>query len=160
MSCEVRLALGSNLGDREAHLESARIHIGQSILQLMECSPIHETDPVGPPQGPYLNQILRGDCELDPPALLARCKAIEHALGRKRVEHWGPRIIDIDILTFGQLQWQDESLTIPHPGIADRLFVLAPWAELEPEFEVPVLTTTVEQLLDRLNNRIPEESGR
>ncbi|PCJ14451.1 MAG: 2-amino-4-hydroxy-6-hydroxymethyldihydropteridine diphosphokinase [Planctomycetota bacterium] len=157
---EVRLALGSNLGDREAHLESARVLIEDSIVQAMECSPVHETEPVGPPQGPYLNQILRGCTELDPAVLLARCQAIECSLGRKRVERWGPRIIDIDILTLGQLQWRDDSLTIPHPGIGERIFVLAPWAELEPEFEVPVLGKTVQQLLEHLHHRIPEESGR
>jgi len=156
---EVRLALGSNLGDREMHLESARGLIGDSILTNMQCSAIHQTEPVGPPQGRYLNQVIRGNYDQEPLSLLQQCQAIEHALGRKRTQRWGPRTIDIDILTFGQLQWQDESLTIPHPRIEERYFVLAPWAQLEPEFEVPTLARTVQQLLDRLQDRIPEETG-
>ena len=154
MSCEVRLALGSNLGDREAHLESARIHIEQSILQSMECSPIHETDPVGPPQGPYLNQILRGNCELDPPALLARCQAIEHALGRKRVEHWGPRIIDIDILLYGDLVVDTAALRIPHIYLTCRDFVLRPLSELAPEWPVPPDNITVAAHLETMTSNL------
>ncbi len=155
---EVRLALGSNLGDRAAHLESARCQLESSLLTQMRCSPICETEPVGPPQDAYLNQIVRGNCELDPPALLQRCQSIENSLGRIRRERWGPRTIDIDILTFGQMSWQDESLTIPHPRIEERVFVLEPWAQLEPGYLVPRLEKTVQQLLDLLPRRSPEEA--
>ena len=158
MSQEVRLALGSNLGDRAAYLESARCHIEGSILTEMCCSSIEETEPVGPPQGRYLNQIVRGNCDLDPPSLLQRCQSIEASLGRKRLEHWGPRTIDIDILTFGQLHWQEESLMIPHPRIEERIFVLEPWAQLEPGFVVPGLEKTIHQLLDQLQHRTLEET--
>lgn len=156
---EVRLALGSNLGDRAAYLESARSHIERSILSDMQCSPVLETEPVGPPQDRYLNQVIRGKCDLAPSSLLEKCQSIENELGRERKERWGPRTIDIDILTLDQLQYQDEFLKIPHPGIKDRLFVLEPWAQLEPNFLIPGLQQNVQQLLERLQGRIPEETG-
>ncbi|MGE4619937.1 MAG: 2-amino-4-hydroxy-6-hydroxymethyldihydropteridine diphosphokinase [Planctomycetota bacterium] len=161
MSREViRLALGSNLGDRETLLDSARTLLADTVLDELECSPVFETEPVGPAQGLYLNQVIRGVCDCDPVSLLGRCQAIENSLGRIRQERWGPRTIDIDILTYGEIEWRDESLTIPHPGIAERSFVLLPWALLEPQFEVPVLGKTVEQLLQLLGEEIPEGTER
>jgi len=150
MQVPVRLALGSNLGDREDHLRMARRLIEDQLLAKMKSSPIHETEPVGPPQGKYLNQVVSGESSLTPREVLLSCLQIEKQLGRERTELWGPRIIDIDILTYGDEQIEEPSLRIPHPRLVERSFVLAPWADLEPEFIVPVHQLSVAELLRAL----------
>ena len=159
MSISVRLALGSNLGDREGNLKQARQLLSENLISDLEISPIHETEPVGPPQGKFLNQIVRGTCSVEPREALEICLAIEKQMGRERTELWGPRSIDIDILTFGQQQVTEDSLTIPHPRLAERSFVLAPWRDLEPEFIVPIYGKTVSELFLNLQSSLPGASG-
>ena len=146
----VRLALGSNLGDRERLLQQARELIEERLLTNLCCSPIHETEPVGPPQGRYLHQVIRGESSVGALEALQICLGIELQMGRERMEQWGPRSIDIDILTFGDQQVSEPKLTIPHPRLAERSFVLAPWADLEPDFVVPVFGRSVGDLLAAL----------
>ena len=161
MSPDLRLALGSNIGDREGHLADAREWIATPLMQEMEVSPVEETVAIGPPQAPYLNQVVRGISRFqDPLELLDRCQEGERLLGREGGERWGPRIIDIDILTLGTLQLQQPALDLPHPRIRERMFVLSPWAKLEPDFRIPPGQETVQQLLDQLLNHQLEEPSR
>jgi 2-amino-4-hydroxy-6-hydroxymethyldihydropteridine diphosphokinase len=159
MSIPVRLALGSNLGDREELLQQARDLIEERLLTGLVCSPIHETDPVGPPQPKYLNQIVRGECEVSAMDALQICLGIEKQMGRERTLQWGPRSIDIDILTFGDQQISETMLTIPHPRLMERSFVLAPWADLEPNFVVPVTGRSVADLLAALPSSLRGTAG-
>ncbi len=153
MQPEVRLALGSNLGDRHDHLARARESLMMHCLRDMHVSPILETVAIGPVQGAYLNQVVRGWCRFDDArTLLERCLAIEKELGRVRGERWGPRTIDIDLLTFGEEVIEEEGLIVPHPRIGEREFVLAPWAQLEPGYMIPPGTATVLQQLDQLRS--------
>jgi len=155
----VRLALGSNLGDREGNLDQACKLIEELLLSEMSSSPIHETEPVGPPQGRYLNQILSGVCSMQPQEALQMCLGIEKQMGRERIEPWGPRIIDIDILTYGEEHVSENSLRIPHPRLAERSFVLAPWADLEADFVVPVHGRSVAELLNALPTSVNGSAG-
>jgi 2-amino-4-hydroxy-6-hydroxymethyldihydropteridine diphosphokinase len=124
------LALGSNLGDREAFLRAA-----VDALPVVAESQVFETDPVGGPdgQGAYLNMVVAVDTTLDPHELLRWCQETERQAGRERVEHWGPRTLDIDILFYDDVQLDDPGLSIPHPRLAERRFVLAPLHEVAPE---------------------------
>jgi 2-amino-4-hydroxy-6-hydroxymethyldihydropteridine diphosphokinase len=145
------VGLGANLGDRIVSLREAvrLLGSGQGIL-VKRCSPVYETEPVGgPPQGRFLNAVLAMEIDLAPELLLERCKAVENAMGRERIEHWGPRTIDIDILLYGDSIVRSKTLVIPHPRMHERAFVLAPFADLAPGVVHPVLGVTVNELLDR-----------
>lgn len=157
MDWGVRLALGSNMGDRDSHLAAARELIAERVLQEMEWSPIHQTEAVGPPQGRYLNQVVKGvSRHQDPVRLLEECLQIETDLGRVRELRWGPRVIDIDLLTFGSIERDEPPLTLPHPRIHQRSFVLAPWAQLEPEFQITAGGKTVLELLQQWSPPVVE----
>jgi len=126
------LALGSNLGDRYAHLEAAVVSLGD-LGVVAEGSPIYETAPVGgPEQGPYLNAVVALDTEMSARELLNGLFAIETSLGRVRTERWGPRTLDLDILTYGDETIHELGLTVPHPEIRNRRFVLTPLADVVP----------------------------
>jgi 2-amino-4-hydroxy-6-hydroxymethyldihydropteridine diphosphokinase len=118
------IALGSNLGDRDAHLRFARDEIGRlPDTRVLAASDIEETAPIGPiAQGPYLNQMLAVETTLDPRALLAALHRIEQARGRTRLERWGPRTLDIDIVLFATQTVEEHDLTVPHPELASRDF--------------------------------------
>ena len=124
------LGLGSNLGDRAAHLRRAVA----ALEDVVGVSPVFETDPVGgPEQGPYLNLVVELDTTLDPRGLLARCAALESAAGRVRKERWGPRTLDADVLWVDGQQVDEPDLQVPHPRMWERRFVLAPLAALAPD---------------------------
>lgn len=125
------LALGSNLGDREAYLRLAVA----SLPGLVAASSVYETDPVGGPggQGPFLNMVVVLETVLDPYALLRRCRQIEALASRQRTVYWGPRTLDIDVLFYDDIRIEDELLTIPHPRLHQRRFVLAPLQDVAPE---------------------------
>ena len=124
------VALGSNLGDRWAHLRT-----GVSYLpDVAGLSGVYETEPVGgPSQGPYLNMVAELYTEASPQDLLRAARAAEAAAARVRVERWGPRTLDVDILLVGELQITSPDLVVPHPRMWDRGFVLVPLEELAPE---------------------------
>lgn len=124
------VALGSNLGDREANLRFAVEH----LPGLRQLSGVYETDPVGGPdnQGPYLNMVAEVETRLDPYALLAVCRRIEAGAGRERKVRWGPRTLDLDVLQYEDVRIESDELTIPHPRMWERRFVLAPFAEIAP----------------------------
>jgi 2-amino-4-hydroxy-6-hydroxymethyldihydropteridine diphosphokinase len=125
------LALGSNLGDRRAHLQFAI----DSLPDVVAVSSIHETAPVGGPegQGPYLNAVVQLDTELSPRELLDWCRRLEDAAGRVRTERWGPRPLDVDVLLVGDLVVDEPDLVVPHPRMWERDFVLMPLKELAPD---------------------------
>lgn len=154
------LGLGSNLGDRKQYLRRA-IHALERHAQIRvrEFSSVYETEPWGVEDQPdYLNIVAAIATDLSPLALLSLAKDIEHELGRERTIRWGPRIIDIDILTYGDTVadlWDEESgreLSIPHPSMEERAFVLGPLVEIAPSFVHPKHKTPIQELLDDLGD--------
>ncbi len=147
------LGLGSNLGDRSASIEEAcaRLRAAPGIVGF-ERSPVYETAPVGgPPQSAFLNAAARVVTTLTPQALLACCLAIETAMGRVRSTRNAPRIIDLDVLVYGDRIVSERDLVIPHPLLAVRRFVLAPLADLAPELIPPGASRPVRELLAGLD---------
>lgn len=128
----VLLALGSNLGDRDAYLAAAREALSKAGVALVRESRVAETEPVGITNQPrFKNQVLEGDTTLEPRALLERVKRIEEELGRQARERWGPREIDIDILRYDNRTVDEPGLHIPHPELQNRPFLLELIGELE-----------------------------
>jgi 2-amino-4-hydroxy-6-hydroxymethyldihydropteridine diphosphokinase len=128
----VYIALGSNLGDRRANLEFARIAIARiEGSQILAETRVEETEPIGPTQPAYLNQMLAVATSLSPKNLLVKLHAIEQGCGRERRERWGPRTLDLDIVRFGNRMLKTPDLTIPHPEIPNRDFWMREIAELE-----------------------------
>ncbi len=124
------LGLGSNLGDREATLRAAVA----ALPDLVAVSPVYETEPVGgPEQGAYLNAVAELDTDRSPHELLELCRSLEAAADRVRLERWGPRTLDVDVLLVGELVVDEPDLQVPHPRMWDRRFVLAPLRDLAPE---------------------------
>ncbi|NKX55089.1 2-amino-4-hydroxy-6-hydroxymethyldihydropteridine diphosphokinase [Arthrobacter mobilis] len=135
MSVRAVLALGSNLGERSDTLSLAVADLVDTPqVRLREVSPVVQTKPVGGPAGQpdYLNMVVEVETDLAPLELLAHCQAVEHKHHRVREVRWGPRTLDIDIITYGDLVMEDERLTLPHPRAAGRAFVLQPWAWMDP----------------------------
>lgn len=130
-SHEAIVALGSNLGDREGFLRHAIRELGNVVAM----SDVYETEPVGGPdaQGAYLNMVVKVDTSLDPYAFIRRCQRIESSALRQRVVHWGPRTLDVDLLFFDDVHIDSEELTVPHPRIEERRFVLTPLSDVAPE---------------------------
>jgi len=140
----VLLALGSNLDDRESHIQNALGAIASISVSPLRKSKVYETAPVGPgPQGKYLNLCVRFTTRLEPRALLEFCRDTETRLGRKPRGRWAPREIDLDILAYGREIIHEDGLSVPHPSILDRQFVLVPLADLDPEFILPGFNETV-----------------
>ena len=130
------LSLGSNLGDRAAHLAAAREMLGREFA-VSGVSPIYETAPVGVVDQPaFLNQIVILDAD-DPEALLAAAHRTEEARGRVRSRRWGPRTLDVDVVSVDALSADSPRLTLPHPRAHERAFVLLPWMDVDPDAEVP-----------------------
>ena len=127
------MALGSNVGDRAAHLAHARARLASLPgTRVVASSRVEETEPLGPvAQGPYLNQMVLLETSLSPAELLARCRAIEAERGRERRERWGPRTLDLDIVRYGSRTVREPGLTIPHPELPHRDFWKREIAELE-----------------------------
>jgi len=146
----VFVGIGSNEGDRLATISQAVQALASlAEVRVMQMALIMETDPVGgPPQGRYLNTVVELDTSLVPSALLGQLKTIEARLGRQpATQRWAPRPIDLDILLYDAHILQDPVLTIPHPRLHERRFVLEPLAQLAPEMLHPVARKTIKQLL-------------
>lgn len=152
MSTTVYVGLGSNEGDREAHLVSALEALSRiDAVAVLQCSSLFDSAPVGPPQPRYLNAVVALECCLPPQRLLAILQRIEHDLGRRRTgARWGPRPIDLDILLWDGMLIADSNLQVPHLELHKRRFALEPLAEIAPEAVHPVLGVTVQELLGRL----------
>jgi len=143
----VFLGLGSNVGDRAYWLADAAAKLQGPALSVVRRSCIYETPPWGKTDQPaFLNQVLEVETTLGPSALLARCQAVERALGRVRAERWGPRVIDVDILLYGDAVIRARGLTVPHPDLDRRAFVLVPLLELRPSLTLPDGRTGAELL--------------
>jgi 2-amino-4-hydroxy-6-hydroxymethyldihydropteridine diphosphokinase len=131
------VALGSNLGDREAYLRSAVAALGRHGITPTALSSIYETEPVGPPQPDYLNAVVEVTTELPARAVLEALKGIEAELGRAHAERWGPREIDLDLLLYGDQELDEPGLRVPHPELTRRSFVLEPLLEIAPDLDLP-----------------------
>ena len=152
------IGLGSNIGNREWNLRIALERLeGLLDTDVVRVSQFHETDPVGgPPQGKYLNAVVQLQTAFGPEVLLKRLQEIEQLLGRPLQHlHWGPRVIDLDLLLFEKLVLETSQLTLPHPRMHERPFVLLPLAELAPEWRHPTLGKTVRELLEQLDRFHP-----
>lgn len=149
----VWLSLGSNVGDREANLSMAKEELLSLKIEIVQASSLYETAPFGRTDQPdFLNQVLKIRTSLEPLKLLFFTKNIEGKLGRVRREKWGPREIDIDILFYNILVVNLPDLTVPHPGIPNRRFILVPLAEMEPEFRHPGNGKTVREMLETVSD--------
>ena len=144
------IGLGSNIGDREAHLKSAVDLLGRAKgITLRRVSSIYETAPVGYTDQPdFLNAVVEIETTLEPTELLAETKMIEVDQKRRRLEHWGPRTLDLDILLYDQLEVNLPRLKLPHPEASSRAFVLVPLAEIAADSSVLSGKTAGECLAD------------
>jgi 2-amino-4-hydroxy-6-hydroxymethyldihydropteridine diphosphokinase len=132
------LGLGSNLDDRLENLRRAVVLLDRAGgIRAVRSSRVYETAPVGPPQPDYLNAVIEVETTLAPHDLLRACLAVEHTMGRVRAERWGPRVIDVDVLTYGDERIDDDDLTVPHPRMHERAFVLVPLLELTADPALP-----------------------
>ena len=155
MVTKALISLGTNLGDRESNLSRAWELLGQVPgVRTLRLSRFYETEAVtlmpDSLQPPYLNAVGLLETELQPLELLQAMQQIEQQLGRVRTERWGPRTIDLDLLLFGDMELQTVRLTIPHPRMTERRFVLEPAAEIVPQMRLPVNGKTILQLLTDL----------
>jgi len=147
----VHIALGSNLGDRAANLAHAT-DLMDEVIQITAASSIYETPPWGVIDQPrFLNQVIKGCTTLAPINLLYELKAIERLMGRRETVRYGPRIIDLDILLYGQRVIQYNRLQVPHPRMLERAFVLVPLAEVSPGLVIPGSGQAVETLLKQID---------
>jgi len=151
----VYLALGSNLGDREARLLEAIQRMEAAGIRILRRSSIYETEPRDLRDQPwFLNMVVEAETGLLPLQLLAQTQRVEREMGRKREVPKGPRAIDIDILLFGNSTIETKELQIPHSRLAERRFVLEPLAELAPDLRHPVTNSTVRELLEATKSQL------
>ena len=149
----VFIALGSNLGDRAANLQAA-IEALEPEVHTLKCSPVYETPPWGYSDQPqFLNQVVEAETDLSPVALLECMKKIEVQLGRQETFRFGPRLIDLDIIFYDREVIDSPPLTIPHPRLETRAFVLMPLADLAPQNLHPKLGVTVLDLLAKVDKQ-------
>jgi len=152
---DVFLLLGSNLGDRKAFLQQAINMIGADLGPVAQKSSIYETEAWGKTDEPnYLNQIVLVNTELPAMRVLEKVLRIETGMGRMRDEKWGSRIIDIDILFYGQDIINEPGLIVPHPELHKRMFTLVPLSEIAPNFQHPVLKKTIFNLKSELKDNL------
>lgn len=149
----VFLGLGSNVGDRRQHLQTAVETLRDPAFGLVSVSPVYETDPVGgPDQGRYLNLVVELDSDRSPRDLLGICHRLEAAAGRVRAERWGPRTLDVDLLWVDGVEVDEDDLEVPHPRMWERRFVLAPLRDLAPDL---VSAEAIEQADGRVDSVEP-----
>jgi 2-amino-4-hydroxy-6-hydroxymethyldihydropteridine diphosphokinase len=155
VSTIVYVSLGSNLGDRESNLRTAISHFSE-LGEVIKTSSFYETEPVEFTEQPwFLNCAVELETSLTPEGLLHGLLAIEQTMGRKRLQAKGPRLIDLDILLFNELTLKSPGLTIPHPALHERRFVLEPLAEIASQAKHPVLTKSIRELLEMLPANSP-----
>ncbi len=143
------------MGDRDRNLREAVRRLDEiDGVEVRAVSSFQNTKPVGgPPQPDYLNAAVAIETDFPPRELLDALLAIEDDMGRKREQHWGPRIIDLDLLMYDSIRMESERLTLPHPRMHERLFVLQPLAEIAPAARHGVLGRTVSEMLSDLEGR-------
>lgn len=152
MSHTAYIGIGSNLkSPAENCLRTIELLNAHSNLTLVARSSLYQSEPFGiTDQDWFVNSVVQLTTSLSPEQLLQACLSIEQAMGRTRAEKWGPRIIDLDILFYDDLILKQDGLEIPHPGIAERSFVLAPMCEIAPEFIHPKLKKSIQILLTEI----------
>ena len=147
------IALGSNLGDSLAILEGALICLNQVPgISVQSRARLYLTAPVGPPQPDYLNSCALLKTVLSPEEILRTLLKIEADFGRVRRERWGPRLLDLDLLLFDNLVLETPALQLPHPRMHERAFVLAPLAEIAPDWIDPISGKTISELLQAIDS--------
>ena len=147
----IYIALGSNLGDRKKNLDRAITYLAYYDVEVVKKSTYIETEPYGvTDQGKFLNAVISVRTRLDPQKLLGVLLTVERAMGRIRREHWGPRIIDLDLLSYGDEIIHTRHLTLPHPEMAKRAFVLEPLREIAPDYIHPVTGKSIDTMLEEL----------
>ena len=148
----ILLSLGTNLGQREQNLREALQALTRVGL-LQKVSAVYETAPWGPIQDQphFLNMCVQLQTELAPRPLLTRLKEMELEPGRATSERWGPRLIDLDLLAYDQLIWQDERLVLPHPQLHNRAFVVIPLADIAPDWVHPLSGQTVREMVGQVD---------
>jgi 2-amino-4-hydroxy-6-hydroxymethyldihydropteridine diphosphokinase len=150
---KIYLGLGTNLGDRLENLREVERLLVDAGVQILQKSPIYETEPVGlKNQGWFLNMVVEAETDLSAQELLQIVKQVESSMGREKANKWGPRIIDIDILLFGQEVVDSEDLQIPHRLMHKRKFVLIPFNEIAPDVLHPKIKKTVKELLNECDD--------
>ncbi|HEV8575410.1 MAG TPA: 2-amino-4-hydroxy-6-hydroxymethyldihydropteridine diphosphokinase [Dehalococcoidia bacterium] len=158
----VYVGLGANIGNREANLRMALRGL-TSMARVEALSSLYETEPEGPEQPPFLNAVCRIETGLEPESLLRFLKSLEHEIGRRSGgRRWGPRPIDLDILLYEDRVLEGRELTVPHPRMAERAFVLVPLAEIAPDARLPGIDSTVEGLVKSIETggvRLVREAG-
>ena len=133
---KVIIALGSNIGDTNSHLHHAIEELGK-VVTITKVSSFYRTAPVGgPAQDDFLNAVLIAESDLDPLDILVAMQEIETLAGRTRDIHWGPRTLDLDLISYGDAIIAEPHLELPHPRAHERAFVLEPWLEIDPEGEL------------------------
>lgn len=152
----VYIGLGSNRGERRKNIEKSLEFLDKTErIDVISVSPFYDTEPYGYKEQPrFLNGVAKMLTSLKPASLFKKMKKIEKEMGRRKGRRWGPRIIDLDILFYNNIVFNDEELIIPHPELHNRWFVLKPMVDIDPNFEHPVLKKTVNQLLEELNGKI------
>ena len=146
----VFVAIGSNLGDREGNLARGVRGLGRRGLRVTARSAVYETDPVGgPAQGPYLNAVVEAETRLGPEEVLTACLEVERESGRERGVRNAARTLDLDLLLYGDAVVSTPALTVPHPRLHERAFVLVPLAEIAPRARHPVLGLTAAEMAAR-----------
>ncbi|MGM9927972.1 MAG: 2-amino-4-hydroxy-6-hydroxymethyldihydropteridine diphosphokinase [Bacillus sp. (in: firmicutes)] len=151
------LSLGSNLDDRLCYLRDAvKLLQEDEQIDVMSVSSVYETDPVGyTDQGNFLNIVVKVNTAYEAEELLAKCMNIEQTLGRKRIIRWGPRTVDLDILLYNQDNIETDDLSVPHPRMHERAFVIIPLLEIEPNIQLPAMNQPLQVVLEQL----PEKEG-
>ncbi|MDR3306756.1 MAG: 2-amino-4-hydroxy-6-hydroxymethyldihydropteridine diphosphokinase [Endomicrobium sp.] len=148
MNNVIYLGLGSNVGDRAENIIFA-LSVLQSggFVDVKKISSFYETSPIGPKQRKFYNIAVKANASLNPQKLLSLIKQTESLMGRKKTPHWGPRVIDIDILFFNNIVIAEKNLTVPHKEVQNRLFVLSPLNEISRNFICPLSNKKINRIL-------------
>jgi len=153
---KVFLLIGGNMGDRLQNLHQAIALLSATCGPILQQSAVYETAAWGKTDQPsFLNQALLLTTDLQPAVLITTILSVEEKMGRRRMEKFGPRVIDIDILFYEEVVMHEPNLTIPHPQLQNRRFVLVPMQEIAPELMHPVLHKTITQLLQECPDKLP-----
>ncbi len=150
---KVFIGLGSNLGDRKKNIDNSirLLHDpgGNNNIEILDRASYYETEPVGPIQPWFINTAIKIETSLSPEEILSKCKEVERRIGRVDSFRWGPRLVDLDLLLFGDRVVNTEQLVLPHPQLEERKFVLLPLIELEAQLTHPGLGIPLENLLPK-----------